>query len=263
MNRLIEIGFQCVGHWKLENGRPVCMLTSHMGTPNVLYAFISNGEIKYIGKTTQPLKGRMASYQNPGPTQSTNIKNNDNIKELLENDEAVDIFVLPDNGLLHYGGFNINLAAGLEDSLISGISPPWNGMRRVKITPQTKRENALTEKTSDEERKTRKLILENNEGVDFFQFQLRTTYFNQGFFNVPVRYKKAFGNDRDRIEIYCGKDQKLIQGYINRSVNVNDTPRIMGGIQLKQWFHENYKIDDPVDVKVLSPTSIWLMREGI
>lgn len=265
MNRLIEIGFQCVGHWKLDGDRPVCELTSQMKTPNVLYAFVSNGEIKYVGKTSQPLKGRMAGYQNPGPTQSTNIKNNENIKKLLDAGEAVDIFVLPDNGLLHYGGFHINLAAGLEDSLISDISPPWNGKYR-----ESKSDSPIN--TESQERVTDRPIPkqadESTQGVEArsnnttFQFQIRTTYFNQGFFNVPVKHMQFFGSDRDRIEIYCGEDQDLVQGYINRSVNVNNTPRIMGGAQLRQWFHENFQVDDPVSVEVLSPTSIWLRRVG-
>ncbi len=265
MNRLIEIGFQCVGHWKLDGGRPVCELTSQMKTPNVLYAFVSNGEIKYIGKTTQPLKGRMYSYQNPGPTQSTNIKNNENIKMLLEADEAVDIFVLPDTGLLHYGGFHINLAAGLEDSLIAEISPPWNGKKREKkpVRPEVSEiDENITEPSSQEADEIPSQIIEKNPNNTSFQFQVRTTYFNQGFFNVPVKYMHAFGSDRDRIEIYCGEGQDLVQGYINRSVNVNDTPRIMGGTQLRQWFHENVAIDNPVNVEVLSPTSIWLRRVG-
>jgi len=262
MNRLIEIGFQCVGHWKLDNGRPVCELTSQMKTPNILYAFVSNGEIKYIGKTAQPLKGRMASYQNPGPTQSTNIKNNANIKTLLESDEAVDIFVLPDNGLLHYGGFHINLAAGLEDSLISDISPPWNGKFREKTSARPSNLESVLETPSSKSDEAPGQSIETNSKNTTFQFQVRTTYFNQGFFNVPVKYMQAFGSDRDRIEIYCGERQVLVQGYINRSVNVNGTPRIMGGSQLRQWFHENVEIDNPVNVEVISPMSIWLQRVG-
>ena len=39
----------------------------------------------------------------------------------------MDIFVLPDNGLLHYGLFHVNLAAGLEDSIVRELNPPWNG----------------------------------------------------------------------------------------------------------------------------------------
>lgn len=257
MNRLIEIGFQCVGHWKLADGRPVCELTSQMNTRNVLYAFASNGEIQYIGKTIQPLRGRMASYQNPGPTQSTNIKNNGKIKALLEAGEAVDIFVLPDTGLLHYGGFHINLAAGLEDSLIAAISPPWNGRMR-EADPLA---GGMVEDDAETLPKESAMQLEKPEPMaasSAFQFPLRTTYFNQGFFNVPVRHMELFGSDRDRIEIYCGESQHLIQGYINRSVNGNNTPRIMGGVQLRQWFHENFQIDNLVNVEMLSPTSIWL-----
>lgn len=262
MNRLIEIGFQCVGHWKLDDDRPVYELTSLMKTPNVLYAFVSNGEIKYIGKTTQPLKGRMASYQSPGPTQSTNIKNNENIKTLLEAGEAVDIFVLPDTGLLHYGGFHINLAAGLEDSLITDISPPWNGKYSENKPARPTSSEGVEETPINMPEGEPEQGIETNAINATFRFQVRTTYFNQGFFNVPVKYMKEFGSDRDRIEIYCGENQDLIQGYINRSVNVNDTPRIMGGVQLRQWFHENVKVDNPVNVDVLSPTSIWLRHVG-
>jgi len=265
MNRLIEIGFQCVGHWKLDGDRLVYELTSQMKTPNVLYAFVSNGEVKYIGKTTQPLKGRMASYQNPGPTQSTNIKNNENIKMLLEADEAVDIFVLPDSGLLHYGGFHINLAAGLEDGLISKISPPWNGKRTGKSpsrSTSSKNNDEESKSPNQKEDEVLSQVDEKNSNNASFQFKLRTTYYNQGFFNVPVKHMQAFGSDKDRIEIYCGERQDLVQGYINRSVNINNTPRIMGGTRLRQWFHENSGIDKPVGVEVLSPTSIWLRRVG-
>ena len=68
----------------------------------------------------------MYGYQNPGPTQSTNIKGNKLIKELLATSAPVEIYALPDNGLLYYGGFHVNLAAGLEDNLIATLSPPWN-----------------------------------------------------------------------------------------------------------------------------------------
>lgn len=126
MERLINIGFKKVGQWLLENDQIILSLESENKTTNILYSFISNGSILYIGKTVQPLKKRMYGYQNPGPTQSTNIKNNRFITEKLSNGDSVDIYALPDNGLLHYGGFHVNLAAGLEDSLVSVLKPTWN-----------------------------------------------------------------------------------------------------------------------------------------
>jgi hypothetical protein len=56
-------------------------------------------------------------------SQSTNIKNNAYIREALLQNIAVDILVLPDNGLMHYGQFHLNLAAGFEDSIIETINP--------------------------------------------------------------------------------------------------------------------------------------------
>ena len=40
--------------------------------------------------------------------------------------EPVEIHALPDNGLLYYRGFHVNLAAGLEDSLVATLKPVWN-----------------------------------------------------------------------------------------------------------------------------------------
>ncbi len=126
MERLLNIGFKKVGQWLLKNNKPILSLENKQNSKNILYSFISNGKILYIGKTVQPLKKRMYGYQNPGPTQSTNIKNNKLITEQLQNNEPVEIYALPDNGLLHYGGFHVNLAAGLEDSLVSELKPAWN-----------------------------------------------------------------------------------------------------------------------------------------
>ncbi|MFP4436148.1 MAG: GIY-YIG nuclease family protein [Chloroflexaceae bacterium] len=105
-------------------------LYNHANTHNVLYAFVVDETPYYIGKTTQPLHKRMAGYRNPGPSQSTNIKNKQHICTALLQGKSVKIYVLPDNGLLHYGGFHVNLAAGLEDSLVRELEPPWNGGKK-------------------------------------------------------------------------------------------------------------------------------------
>ncbi len=124
--RLEAMGFVRCGEWHLDGTQPKYVLERHATAQNVLYAFIISGEVAYIGKTTQPLQRRMYGYQRPGPTQSTNIKCNAYLREALQDGKAVAIHALPDNGLLYYGGFHVNLAAGLEDSIISGIRPSWN-----------------------------------------------------------------------------------------------------------------------------------------
>jgi hypothetical protein len=78
------------------------------------------------------LSTRLAGYQRPGKTQFTNIRSNGKILDLLSQQKSVEIYVLVDTGLLSYGGFHVNLAAGLEDSLIEALRPPWNLTGRTK-----------------------------------------------------------------------------------------------------------------------------------
>jgi hypothetical protein len=124
--KLESMGFVRSGEWKLEGTQIKYVLHRNQDACNVLYSFMISGAVVYIGKTVQSLSRRMYGYQNPAPTQSTNIKGNQRIAEELQNGKIVEIHALPDNGLLYYGGFHVNLAAGLEDSLIRGIKPAWN-----------------------------------------------------------------------------------------------------------------------------------------
>src|SRR5205085_11514281 len=115
LDRLTKIGFRPAGQWTIVNGQLVPDLIEYASARNVLYTFVVDGMVMYIGKTIQPLRSRMQGYRLPGPTQSTNIRNHQNIRSLLETGKSVEIYVLADNGLLRYGDFHVNLAAGLED----------------------------------------------------------------------------------------------------------------------------------------------------
>jgi hypothetical protein len=81
---------------------------------------------KYVGVSTQTLRKRMGGYISPGPKSTTNILLNRNIREQLANDVAVEVYALPDTGLMHYGPFHLNLASGLEGSIIATLNPAWN-----------------------------------------------------------------------------------------------------------------------------------------
>ena len=126
LGKLAAIGFRKVGEWKGNGAAITFSLQDCAGATNVLYAFVTGEAILYVGKTTMPLKRRMYGYQNPGPTQSTNIKANQLIRSVLEGSTRIEIYALPDNGLLHFGQFHLNLAAGLEDSIIADLRPEWN-----------------------------------------------------------------------------------------------------------------------------------------
>ena len=128
---LTDIGFTEAGRWKIVGQFIDCELNEELAKKsNVLYAFAVNGRVMYVGKTVQRLSIRMAGYKRQVLTQSTNIKNNINIRTCLSEKMQVTIHVLPDNGMLRYGKLHFNLAAGLEDSIVRTMKPQWNGGKK-------------------------------------------------------------------------------------------------------------------------------------
>ena len=239
MNRLLQIGFVPAGHWLVDGDGLRFELTRHATERNILYAFVCDGQVKYVGKTVQALSARMLGYRNPALSQGTNVRNKARIREQLEAGAAVEIFALPDNGLHHYGAFHLNLAAGLEDSIISVLKPPWNGGK-----PEEPME-IQTKEPIQEVRHT-------------FGLTLQPTYHKTGFFNVGVSDQAWFAADGDAIEIFLGSARSPVLGTINRRANDNGTPRIMGGTDVRDWFQSSSDAGAVLKVDVFSPTSIRL-----
>jgi len=123
---LLTLGFEEVGAWFLEGNSVQFRLAKNENEQNILYAFVVQGIVKYLGKSTMTLRARMNGYRNPGPTQTTNLNNNARIRELLQKGTPVKIFALVPKEEIRYKGFMMNNAAGLEDNLLAQIRPPWN-----------------------------------------------------------------------------------------------------------------------------------------
>ncbi|MDF2457750.1 MAG: hypothetical protein K0S79_166 [Nitrospira sp.] len=248
MNRLLEIGFVPSGHWLLEDEKVTFELTRHATQRNILYAFVCDGQVKYVGKTVRPLAVRMSGYKNPAPSQSTNVNNNRRILEQLTKGVAVEIFALPDNGLHHYGQFHLNLAAALEDDIIRLLKPEWNGGKTEPVQEQAAEDSVAPFPV--------------NAARHVLVFTLQPTYFRKGFFNVAVADEKWFGADGEQIEMFLGNGKEPVLGTINRRANSNGTPRIMGGTALRDWFASEAETMSQLAVEVLSPTSIRISRSG-
>ena len=121
-----DLGFEESGYWFLENGELSFKLSNFQSETNILYAFVANDKVMYIGKSVQTLLKRMYLYKKCGPSQRTNIRNHASIKACLEQGQAVRIFAFIQKDPLEYKGIPINIAAGLEDNLISLLKPKWN-----------------------------------------------------------------------------------------------------------------------------------------
>lgn len=237
MNRLLAIGFEHAGNWSFRNGQLAVNLLRFGEQNNALYSFLEDGEVRYVGKTIRTLRQRMYGYLRPGSTQLTNVRVNRLIVEALQQGRDVEILVLPDSGLMHYGQFHLNLAAGLEDSIIAMINPPWNGGERKKSIEQDDVVAPV---------------------IDRFQFELQPTYYERGFFNVPVAHSSVLGDDGQKIDVFGGDSQTAIIALLNRRSNANGTPRIMGGAELRNWFKSTCQLGGTVDVDVYSPVVIRL-----
>ena len=111
-----------------------------------------------------------------------------------------------------------------------------------------------------------------NQTDNSFKVELRITYYNEGFFNVPKVHSNKFGDHDDIIRIQLGNNPEIFtQGRINRASNkergqlvYNGTPRIHSMDELNgkdvliNWIHSNFVQDDIMNVDILAQDSIRL-----
>ncbi|CAE6761095.1 hypothetical protein R69776_03376 [Paraburkholderia nemoris] len=251
MEKLTRIGFRPAGQWLLANDQLSLELTGVSEEKNVLYAFVRDGDVQYVGKTTKTLRRRMMGYLKPSSTQKTSSRNHKKIVELLRQGRDVYVFAWADHGLHRYGDFTINLAAALEDSIIETLAPPRNGGRDERVVELSEESDPPDD--SDEAKMEEKAI---GEAESRFAVEIGKTYFESGFFNVPVRHAEAFGPDKSLLNIYCGKDRTLVPAWVNRRASPKGTPRIMGGAALRDWLQANLRAGDSIAVRVLSQSEI-------
>jgi hypothetical protein len=135
-NALSEFNFALAGRWRASKNGILFEIDDRniASSRNVLYAFVVDGDVMYIGKSRLRLHDRMQRYKTPAKTSenggATNIKNNKHIRESLDRDESVEIFVWCDDGTVNHRGLHVDVAAGLEHSLINELDPPWNNDKK-------------------------------------------------------------------------------------------------------------------------------------
>jgi len=197
-DRLLQIGFSAVAEWHcIKNvlSYPSTISTGQadaiFSVKNALYAFCSSDAVLYVGKTTRTIKCRFDGYINPGTNQQTNIKCNKNIKALLSKQRPVEILVFTAHHCFQYGEFEINLAAGLEDSLINMLTPPWNGRNRKRLpiseTSATEESLLAQPMSRPASRKTMKPL------KTTFKIKLGKAYYEMGFINPGRAVDKKLG----------------------------------------------------------------------
>jgi hypothetical protein len=231
---------------------------------NALYAFVSGVEVLYIGKTARSIRKRYVGYCRPGKRQATNQRCHRNIKAAIARGAEIRIFAFAPITHLRYADFEINLAAGLEDSLIREFDPPWNGKDRgLPISEDAEREEA------DEADVDRTDVAA---AADFppeakapgpvmatFPVVLGPTYYNKGFLNPGVEASEFLGKDGDPVRVVLGGDE-TVDAKINRTANRTGAVRVVGGnSQIARWFQARFREGDVLEGRVLDPHTILLL----
>jgi hypothetical protein len=93
-----------------------------------------------------------------------------------------------------------------------------------------------------------------------FALTLHPTYFDQGFFNVKVSHDRFVRKTEGPLRIRLGRNGVEIEARLDRHTNPNGTARILGGVQLRYWFHSNFNPMDTVAVDLSLEDLIILDR---
>lgn len=126
LSQLEAFGFMKAGEWFVQKGQLTFDLRSFSDEVNILYAYVVDGEVKYIGKSVQTLRKRVYLYKLGHDSQKANFRVNGELMEALKNSDKVDIYVLVPKIPLFYFDVEIDLAAGLENGMIKKFDPEWN-----------------------------------------------------------------------------------------------------------------------------------------
>jgi hypothetical protein len=269
---LMNLGFQELSTWQhLEENltySPQNIASSMrplLDVKSALYAFIQDGQVKYIGKTANSIRKRFFGYCNPGKTKATNRRCFDQIKTGLSQAIPTQILIFAPIAHLQYQQFSIDLAAGLENSLISYINPPWNGGGSRKITEEAERELEESKIYEAESKILPENEIGNHENLSLknlivdFKIVLKSTYWSQGFINPGVAVSKRIGRDGEAIRIDLGNDGNFTISKINRTANSNRSPRFIGGNrEIAEWFKKNFKQGDVVEASIIDANHVFL-----
>jgi hypothetical protein len=281
---LLNLGFRDVAKWvkadkenNIEYELDGANATAHraiLDVRNALYAFVQGDNVAYIGKTARSIKKRFVGYCKPGSTQRTNQRCHENIKALLNLDTEIRIFVFTPISDLRYGEFQIDLAAGLEESLIVAFAPRWNGREGKRLlTEEAEREvtedSELGQTTEPREVApvtsafkaplTASTVFPLHRQTTF-QIRLGDAYYNQGLINPGTDASHFLGEAGDPVIVYLGTESEQVDSVINRSANANGSVRIVGNNRrIADWFQQHFKLGDVVEANVQDTQHVLLV----
>lgn len=299
MQKLLDLGFEKAAEVVLSRNQDgissgiTIQIDKFEHAKHILYAIIfgeSNydylaWQVRYIGHTRNSFSNRMSGYQRPGNTQAVNQRMNSAIREHLEQGatQKVVIYVLTDRLAMSIQGLHLDVAAGLEYSLISyycsfNLECNHHALENIagnsqyrNVIPENQApfEEAIADQEAAENANylgAQNQIAEAQPALTTFTFELtEKAYWPLPVFNVPRACEQFFGVQGDVVDVELVDAEGIVtstQTTINRTANPNHTPRLyFGGEQgstYRLWKSSNFHQGDPVTVDILGHNHIRL-----
>ena len=93
-----------------------------------------------------------------------------------------------------------------------------------------------------------------------YKLTLHKTYYDKGFFNLGVDIERFVRPDSGPIMIVLGDSKEIIEGHVDRTANMNGTPRVFGGTELQHWIQSHFDLKDEINVHIKGPDEIWIKQ---
>lgn len=139
-----------------------------------------------------------------------------------------------------------------------------NGIHWPELDEDISVNALLTGKPSGESQSSLKRWLQEHEAHSkIFKLTLHPTYYVEGFFNITIDYDEYVRQEEGSIPIIVEIDDQeiMIEGFIDRSANTNQTARIRGRSKLREWFQSNCNEMDTLYVDLSSLEEIRISKE--
>jgi hypothetical protein len=309
MEKLLELGFEKAATAKLAKdnhgnikGIEFCK-EKYEKAKNILYAMVFGdnadeneeaSQVTYIGHTRKTFSNRMNGYQSPGKTQAVNQRINEAIRNHLAiPNKNVVVYVLSDKMTLSMHELHIDVAAGLEYSLIAFYSQHNITIGHPPLLNIAGNQNYRLGQTNVPAQDIQDQIIDQQASEDadyevarppagganvllslapncqqlpcrFIVDLSKKTYWDQPVFNVPVACQQHFGVQDDIVRVdLTGIGATSLEVRINRNANIiTHAPRLYfvgdAGDIYTQWKTVNHQRGDQVTVDVVSYNHIIL-----
>ena len=277
MDKLLALGFKksALAHYT-GNGFTF-EYQQNENSLNILYALVflnhANDEypqVRYIGHTRKSFRNRMYGYQ-LGNGQQVNNRIHIAITHQLQNDRMVHVYCMPNHFNMSMHDLEVDVAAGLEYSLIRYYSNLNNQLQHpplLNIAGNPRREARIDIDENDE------LIAEeinyNGDAIQIndnasFDYTLNKTYWRLPVINIPVEFQQRFGEHQTAAQVDLVQPDGIILSYqaaISRTANVNGTPRLYlprpQGDSFQEWKHATYKEGDVIVATIINQNHLRL-----